>query len=122
MPAAFRDLAQAAAAEAGFTGFDPDACLINRYEPGARLSAHQDRDEQRTDQPVVSVSLGLTATFQVFGATRSGKPQNVILRHGDVLVFGGPSRLAFHGVKELPEGEHPVLGRLRLNMTFRRAA
>jgi DNA oxidative demethylase len=122
MPDAFHALAQEAAAEAGFAGFDPDACLLNRYEPGAKLSAHQDRDEQALDQPVVSVSFGLPAVFQVFGEKRSGKPQNVVLHHGDVLVFGGPSRLVFHGVKELPEGAHPMLGRARLNMTFRRAA
>ena len=121
MPPVFRDLAQRAAAEAGFSGFDPDACLVNRYEPGAKLSLHQDRDERDFGQPIVSVSLGLPATFLFGGPQRTDPQRRLRLRHGDVLVWGGPSRLAFHGIAPLQEGEHPMLGRRRLNLTFRRA-
>jgi len=121
MPALFHDLAAAAAAEAGFSGFRPDACLINRYEPGARLSLHQDKDEASLDQPVVSVSLGLPAAFQFGGQQRSDKPRRVALNHGDVVVWGGPSRRAYHGVLALPDGEHPMVGRRRINLTLRKA-
>jgi alkylated DNA repair protein (DNA oxidative demethylase) len=121
MPAAFDDLARTAAAAAGFGGFAPDACLVNRYEPGARLSLHQDRNERDFGAPIVSVSLGLSATF-LFGSTeRGGRQRRVELRHGDVAVWGGPARLAFHGVLPLAEGEHPATGRRRLNLTFSRA-
>ena len=121
MPAAFDDLAQRAAAVAGFGGFAPDVCLINRYEAGARLSLHQDKDERDLGAPIVSVSLGLPATFLFGGLKRSDPPCRVALRHGDVAVWGGPSRLAFHGILPLAEGEHPVLGRRRINLTFRQA-
>lgn len=121
MPAAFLRLAAAAAAETGFPGFEPDACLINRYEPGARLSLHQDRDEHDYGQPIVSVSLGLPATFQFGGAKRSDPVRKVALRHGDVVVWGGPSRLFFHGVLTLKDGEHPATGRTRINLTLRKA-
>lgn len=121
MPDAFADLARRAAVRAGFPGFSPDACLVNRYEPGARLSLHQDKNERGFDAPIVSVSLGLPATFLFGGAKRSDPPRRVALRHGDVAVWGGPSRLAHHGVLSLAEGEHPVLGRRRINLTFRRA-
>ncbi len=121
MPAAFDDLARAAAAAAGFGGFTPDACLVNRYEPGTRLSLHQDRDERDFGAPIVSVSLGLPATFLFGGLRRSDPQRRVRLRHGDVVVWGGPARLAFHGVLPLAEGEHPATGRRRLNLTFRRA-
>jgi alkylated DNA repair protein (DNA oxidative demethylase) len=117
----FRALAEQAADHAGFTGFVPDACLINRYEPGARMSLHQDRDEQNFAQPIVSVSLGLPATFLFGGLKRSDKPQRYRLTHGDVVVWGGPSRLFFHGIAPLADGEHAVLGRQRINLTFRRA-
>ncbi len=121
MPEIFAALAHDAAAEAGFTNFRPDACLINFYEPGARLSLHQDKDEADYSHPVVSVSLGLPATFQ-FGGLRRGDPTTrVPLSHGDVIVWGGPARLAYHGVLTLKDGEHPVLGRRRLNLTFRKA-
>jgi len=121
MPAILRKLAVRAAAQAGFAHFAPDACLVNRYEPGARLSLHQDRDEQDLSVPIVSVSLGLPAVF-LFGSTsRSDKPQRHRLAHGDVVVWGGPSRLAFHGVAPLADGEHALLGRRRINLTFRRA-
>lgn len=121
MPAVFRDLAENAAREAGFAGFAPDACLINRYEPGAKMSLHQDRDEKDFAAPIVSVSLGLPAIFLFGGAKRSDKPQRYRLEHGDVVVWGGPSRLFFHGVAPLADGEHAVLGRQRINLTFRRA-
>jgi alkylated DNA repair protein (DNA oxidative demethylase) len=121
MPAVLRDLAQRAATEAGFAGFDPDACLINRYVPGARMALHQDKDEADFSAPIVSVSLGLPATFQFGGMNRSDKPSNYRLRHGDVLVWGGPSRLVYHGVLTLKDGEHPLLGRQRINLTFRKA-
>ncbi|CAN7705948.1 DNA oxidative demethylase AlkB [Cupriavidus necator] len=121
MPASFRHLATTAAAQAGFAGFEPDACLINRYEPGTRLSLHQDRDERDFSAPIVSVSLGLPAVFLFGGMRRADRPQRVRLAHGDVVVWGGPSRLAFHGVAPLADGDHPLLGRLRINLTFRKA-
>jgi len=121
MPTAFRELAEGAAREAGFAGFAPDACLINRYEPGAKMSLHQDRDEKDFSAPIVSVSLGLPAIFLFGGMKRSDKPQRYRLEHGDVVVWGGPSRLSFHGVAPLADGEHPLLGRRRINLTFRKA-
>ena len=121
MPPAFRALAEQAADHAGFTGFAPDACLINRYQPGARMSLHQDRDEQNFGQPIVSVSLGLPAVFLFGGLRRSDKPQRYRLTHGDVVVWGGPSRLFFHGIAPLADGEHALMGRQRINLTFRRA-
>jgi alkylated DNA repair protein (DNA oxidative demethylase) len=121
MPGVFADLAARAAAAAGFEGFAPDACLVNRYAPGARLSLHQDRNERDLGAPIVSVSLGLPAIFLFGGPTRTGPLRRVALRHGDVAVWGGPARLAFHGVQPLAEGGHPVLGRRRINLTFRRA-
>lgn len=121
MPAVFLLLAQQAADRAGFAGFAPDACLINRYEPRARMSLHQDRDERDFDQPIVSVSLGLSAVFLFGGPKRSDKPRRYRLQHGDVVVWGGPSRLFFHGVAPLAEGEHALLGRQRINLTFRKA-
>ncbi|WP_311434955.1 DNA oxidative demethylase AlkB [Herbaspirillum huttiense] len=121
MPEAFAALAARASAAAGFAGFDPDACLINRYEPGARMSLHQDKNELDMDQPIVSVSLGLPATFLFGGMARTDKPQRMRLENGDVVVWGGPARLAFHGVDTLRDGEHPLTGRCRYNLTFRRA-
>ena len=121
MPAVFADLGLRAAEAAGFDGFVADACLINRYEPGTRLTLHQDRNERDLAAPVVSVSLGLPATFLWGGSRRSDRPQRVTLNHGDVVVWGGPARLAFHGVPPLAEGEHPVTGRLRFNLTLRHA-
>jgi DNA oxidative demethylase len=122
MPDVFRQLAAEAAAQAGFDGFEPDACLVNRYEPGARLSLHQDRDERDFDAPIVSVSLGLPAVFLFGGMHRADTPRRVPLKHGDVVVWGGPSRLRYHGVLALPDGQHPVVGRYRINLTFRKAA
>jgi DNA oxidative demethylase len=121
MPPLFRELAEKAATEAGFAGFAPEACLINRYQPGARMSLHQDRDERNMAAPIVSVSLGLPAIFLFGGLKRSDKPQRFRLQHGDVAVWGGPARLAFHGVAPLADGEHSLLGRKRINLTFRRA-
>ena len=121
MPAAFSALAQRAAGQAGFPGFIPDACLINRYAPGARLSLHQDRNERDLAAPVVSVSLGLPAVFLLGGAKRADKTQRLLLTHGDVLVWGGADRLRYHGVLPLEAGCHSVLGAQRINLTFRRA-
>ncbi|MDB5778723.1 MAG: DNA-N1-methyladenine dioxygenase [Polaromonas sp.] len=121
MPACLLDLAKRAAAEAGFGHFNPDACLINRYQPGARLSLHQDRDESDLSAPIVSVSLGLPAVFLFGGLQRGDRSARYGLAHGDVAVWGGASRLAFHGVAPLADGDHPVLGRQRINLTFRRA-
>jgi alkylated DNA repair protein (DNA oxidative demethylase) len=120
MPPAFRELAAQAASGAGFAGFAPDACLINRYQPGARMSLHQDKDELDLGAPIVSVSLGLPAIFLFGGLKRSDKPNRFWLQHGDIAVWGGPARLAFHGVAPLAEGEHAVLGRQRINLTFRK--
>jgi DNA oxidative demethylase len=121
MPQAFADLAVAAAEAAGFSGFRPDACLVNRYAAGARLSLHQDRDERDFDQPIVSVSLGLPAIFLWGGKMRTDRPRRVLLNHGDVVVWGGPDRLTFHGIQPLAAGEHALTGAYRFNFTFRRA-
>lgn len=121
MPDVFRDLAQDAAAQSGFTGFQPDACLINRYAPGTRLSLHQDRDERDFDAPIVSVSLGLPAVFLFGGFNRADKSLRIPLIHGDVVVWGGPSRLRYHGVLPLKEGYHSLVGGQRINLTFRKA-
>ena len=119
MPDALLTLAQSAAAEAGYAPFTPDACLINRYVPGARMTLHQDRNEKDFSHPIVSVSLGLPVVFQLGGMQRSDKSLRVPLQHGDVLVWGGVSRLRFHGVLPLKAGWHEVLGEQRINLTFR---
>ncbi|MDM0057993.1 DNA oxidative demethylase AlkB [Variovorax fucosicus] len=121
LPASFRELAATAAAQAGFQGFEPDACLVNRYDPGARLSLHQDRDERDFRQPIVSVSLGLPAVFLFGGIERAEKALRVPLVHGDVVVWGGPARLSHHGILPLKDGEHPLTGHCRVNLTFRKA-
>jgi alkylated DNA repair protein (DNA oxidative demethylase) len=121
MPDAIFRLAAAAAARAGFAGFAPDACLINRYEPGARLTPHQDKDERDYSAPIVSVSLGLPAVFLFGGDRRADRQQAVRLVHGDVVVWGGPARLRYHGVRPLADGVHPLLGRCRINLTVRKA-
>ena len=121
MPAAWLELAAQAAAATGYSGVVPDACLINQYLPGTKMSLHQDRDERDFAQPIVSVSLGLPVVFLFGGSKRSDKPQRLRLEHGDVVVWGGPARLAFHGVMTLADGEHAQLGRQRINLTFRRA-
>jgi len=121
MPEVFASLAARAARVAGFAHFEPDACLINRYAPGARLSLHQDRNEQDFDAPIVSVSLGVPATFLWGGSARTDRPRRVRLEHGDVVVWGGPARLNFHGVDMLRQGQHALTGSVRFNLTFRRA-
>ena len=120
MPPLFYELAGRAADCAGFARFSPDVCLINRYVPGARMSLHQDKDELDFGAPIVSVSLGLPATFLFGGLKRSDKPRRFRLEHGDIAVWGGPARLVFHGVAPLVDGEHPVMGRQRINLTFRK--
>ncbi|MGH8158139.1 MAG: DNA oxidative demethylase AlkB [Rhodanobacter sp.] len=121
LPKAFLQLATAAAAHAGFAGFVPDACLINRYEPGTRLSLHQDRDEHDLGQPIVSVSLGMPAVFLFGGMQRTDRAIRVPLAHGDVVAWGGPARLRYHGVLPLKPGHHEALGGIRINLTFRKA-
>lgn len=121
MPASFLTVASSAAAAAGYPGVEPDACLINRYVPGSHLSPHQDNNERDFAWPIVSVSLGLPAVFQFGGPRRADPMARYVLRHGDVTVWGGPSRLFYHGVATLRDGKHPGLGRLRINLTFRGA-
>jgi alkylated DNA repair protein (DNA oxidative demethylase) len=120
MPKAFLDLATTAAAEAGFDGYDPDACLINRYVPGAKLGLHQDRDEKDRWAPIVSVSLGLPAVFLWGGKRRADPVRRLRLENGDIAVWGGPARFAYHGIAALKPGEHPLTGPARINLTFRK--
>lgn len=121
MPEVFFALAQAAAVEAGFDDFVPDSCLINRYVPGAKMSLHQDKDENSYAAPIVSVSLGLPAMFLFGGFERSDKSQRVPLLHGDIVVWGGVDRLRYHGVLPIKDGQHPRMGEQRINFTFRTA-
>lgn len=121
LPQAFLELARSAASMAGFADFVPDACLINSYLPGNRLTLHQDRNERDFGQPIVSVSLGLPATFLFGGHERGDRTQRIGLQHGDVMVWGGEDRLRFHGVMPLKAGEHPLLGPRRINFTLRKA-
>jgi DNA oxidative demethylase len=121
MPQLFAELAAQAAESAGFPGFAPDACLVNRYEAGARLALHQDRNERDFGQPIVSVSLGLPSIFLWGGNKRADRPRRVPLFHGDVVVWGGPARMIYHGVHQLTEGTHPLAGPVRYNLTFRKA-
>jgi len=120
MPAAFLDIASRAAAKAGFAGYDPDACLINHYVAGAKLSLHQDRDEKDPWAPIVSVSLGLPAVFLWGGKRRSDPVRRLQLQNGDVAVWGGPARFTYHGVAPLSDGRHPLTGATRINLTFRK--
>lgn len=121
MPPAFAALCQRASEAAGYSNFQPDACLINRYLPGTKLSLHQDKDEPDLAAPIVSVSLGLPAVFQFGGLRRSDALKRLLLEHGDVVVWGGPSRLFYHGIQLLKPGQHPATGECRYNLTFRRA-
>jgi alkylated DNA repair protein (DNA oxidative demethylase) len=121
IPVSFRRLAAGAADEAGYSGFEPDACLINLYEPETRLSLHRDENERDMAAPIVSVSLGLPAVFLFGGSRRSDRPRRVALESGDVVVWGGPLRLVYHGVAALADGEHPLTGRRRINLTLRKA-
>jgi alkylated DNA repair protein (DNA oxidative demethylase) len=120
MPEAFLDIAVRAAAEGGFANYEPDACLINRYIAGAKLSLHQDRDEKDTWAPIVSVSLGLPAVFLWGGKRRSDQVRRLRLESGDIAVWGGPARFIYHGVAPLDDGQHPVTGAARINLTFRK--
>lgn len=120
MPSLFQQLAAAAAGEDGFPEYHPDACLINRYEPGSKLSLHRDKDEDDPIAPIVSVSLGLPAVFLWSGLRRADRPRRIRLENGDVVVWGGASRFVYHGVAPLPEGDHPLTGSCRLNLTFRK--
>jgi alkylated DNA repair protein (DNA oxidative demethylase) len=120
MPTAFLDLAVRAAAEGGFPHYDPDACLINRYAAGAKLSLHRDRDEKDAWAPIVSVSLGLPIVFLWGGKRRSDPVRRMRLENGDVAVWGGPARFVYHGVAPLNDGQHPLTGAARINLTFRK--
>jgi len=122
MPEPFLEVAMAAAAAAGFPDFMPDACLVNRYEPGARLTLHQDKNERDFSNPIVSVSLGLPAVFLFGGLERQDRTIRLPVAHGDVLVWGGPARLRYHGIMPLKDGIHPLTGAYRFNLTFRKAA
>ena len=121
MPEGFARLSSAAAIRAGYSDFSPDACLINRYDPKARMSRHQDRDERDLAQPIVSVSLGVSAVFEWGGIVRQDAVQRIPLHHGDVVVWGGPSRLIYHGIQPLKAQGHAQTGEYRYNLTFRRA-
>ncbi|HEY8117876.1 MAG TPA: DNA oxidative demethylase AlkB [Methylophilaceae bacterium] len=121
IPSVFLELAASAALAAGFAAFSPDACLINRYETGARMSLHQDKNEIDFSQSIVSVSLGVPAIFQFGGFKRTDKTQRILLSHGDVLVWGGPDRMRYHGILPLKQNHHPLLDSQRLNLTFRKA-
>ena len=120
MPPAFLDLARRAAAEAGFDGYDPDACLINRYVAGSKLGLHQDKDEKDAWAPIVSVSLGVPAVFQWGGKRRADPIRRLKLEHGDVAVWGGPARFVYHGISPLKSAEHPLTDDVRINLTFRK--
>lgn len=121
MPDVFSSLAAAAADAAGFGAFEPDSCLINQYRPGAKMGLHQDKDERDFSQPIVSVSLGLPATFLFGGLRRSDRSLRMALQHGDLVVWGGEDRMRFHGVLPIMAGQHPTLGNQRINLTFRKA-
>jgi DNA oxidative demethylase len=121
MPRVFTEVAARCASLAGFEGFEPDACLVNRYQPDARMTLHQDKNEVDMSKPIVSVSLGLPATFLFGGMTRKERPRRIRIESGDVVVWGGVARLTYHGVAALAEGNHPLTGRFRYNLTFRKA-
>ena len=120
MPQRFLDQARRAAEEAGFAEYAPDACLINRYVPGAKLGLHVDRDEDDPVAPIVSVSMGLPATFLWGGKRRADPVRRLRLESGDVAVWGGPARFVYHGVSPLKDGRHPLTGASRINLTFRK--
>ena len=121
MPKDIETIISNAAKKAGFENFFPDSCLINCYKPGVGLTAHVDKDEIDFSQPIVSVSLGVSAVFQIFGENRNGKVMNIPLHSGDLLIFGGPARKFYHGVRKIKVQSHPLTGNLRFNLTFRRA-
>jgi len=121
MPELFKSLSSQAAKQVGFASFIPDACLINQYQPGTQMGAHQDRDERDFDAPIVSVSMGIDARFFVIGPEKRGKSTPIDLHDGDTLVFGGPARMFYHGVRKLKYSRHPLWGAVRWNLTFRQA-
>lgn len=121
MPQELYALATRGAAEVGFDRFTPDSCLINCYRPGSKMGLHQDKDERDRSAPIVSLSFGLPVTFMFGGLKRSDAVKRFTLEHGDLLVWGGCSRMAYHGVAPLKTGDHPMLGPVRLNLTFRQA-
>lgn len=121
LPSVFSELATSWAKQAGFDNFIADSCLINRYQPGARLTLHQDKEERDLRQPIVSVSLGLPAKFQFGGYRRSDISRKILLEHGDIIVWGGVARLCFHGILPVRPGNHPLIGEFRYNLTLRRA-
>ncbi|MEO6967463.1 MAG: DNA oxidative demethylase AlkB [Rhodanobacteraceae bacterium] len=121
MPEAFARLACSATAQAGFAGYIPDACLINRYQPGSRLSLHQDKNERDFGQPIVSVSLGVPAVFLFGGLRRADRPERIPLAHGDVVVWGGPARMRYHGIAPIKHAHHEAFGDQRINLTLRKA-
>ena len=122
MPRVLYDFAIRCANRSGFPLFRPDACHINRYHAGIKLGLHQDRHEIDLNQPIVSISLGLECIFLLGGLQRTDKARHILLEHGDVIVWGGPSRMRFHGVQPLKPGSHPLTGPYRYNLTFRRIA
>jgi alkylated DNA repair protein (DNA oxidative demethylase) len=122
MPDLFKNLAQTAASSCGFEGFEPDVCLINRYQPHAGMGLHQDKDEKDFSAPIVSVSLGVPAIFLFGGQQRRDRPEHYLLQHGDVVVWGGQDRLRFHGIQPIKLSHHPLTGQYRYNLTFRRAS
>jgi DNA oxidative demethylase len=119
MPQLLFDTAANLARLAGYSGFVPDACLINRYLPGAQMGLHQDRDERDFSQPIVSLSLGVPAKFIIGGLTRGDSTRSVELDDGDAIVFGGAARLIFHGVRAVKVGQHAAINNCRINLTFR---
>ena len=119
MPESFQLLAMQAARKCDFNGFKPNACLINHYKLGRNLTAHQDKNEPDLSQPIVSVSLGMSARFQIYGDSRNNKPLEIELYDGDVMVWGRSARLIYHGVKTNHSIPHPILGTHRINLTFR---
>ena len=121
IPAVVLQLASAAALQAGYANFVPDSCLINVYTPGNKMGLHQDKDELDFSQPIVSVSLGIPATFLFGGAKRSDRPLKILLHHGDIVVWGGRSRRFYHGVAQIKPASHPLTGQQRINLTLRKA-
>jgi len=122
IPRVLFDFSLRCAVRAGFPQFRPDSCHINRYQAGTKLGLHQDRHEFDLQQPIVSVSFGLECIFLLGGLERSDPVKRILLEHGDVVVWGGPSRLRYHGVPPLKPGHHPMTGPYRYNVTFRKIA
>ncbi len=119
LPPSFAQLGTQIAALTGFEHFQPNACLVNHYQAGQKLNAHQDKNEPDLSQPVVSVSLGMSATFLIYGDERGNKAQKIILNDGDVMIWGRSARLMYHGVETKNTQPHPELGFHRFNVTLR---